>query len=542
MILASASTTDYPKSFYTMPSVLENFGEARNASGSYLMAYVPVIQPQDLELWANYTLAHENWLADKQQNMDLLSPRIWEHTGGENTAENTCLSATTTSARPLAHPGRDRTAVSSADGGAFAPIWTSSPPAKASLINRNLLANPDFAQSLKDVARARAPKILDVCNLPSWYGMSVDEFVDDVTMARPVFTNFSDSATIVGYMINVVPWTYFVENILDEFHAALRVVLRSSCGNVLTLQVQGRNATVVASSQDLHDAQFNHWEVTGPFAAFANSEKDAEQGNLCTYTLSVYPTPAMQDNFMSRRPMTYAFIVLVVFLFTTGLFFFFDWLTRRQQRKVLNTAMRQNALVSSLFPKSIQAKMFSQLDEDGTNKLSQVGKAGIRNYLVEAGGDAAAADAKNIDKSKPIADLFPETTVMFADIAGFTAWSSAREPTQVFILLEAIYHEFDAIAKKRRVFKVEVVGDCYVAVCGLPEPRSDHAVVMAKFSTDCINEMRRLTRELEIELGPDTGELGLRIGLNSGPVVAGVLRGDKSRFQLFGDTMNVASR
>jgi class 3 adenylate cyclase len=59
-------------------------------------------------------------------------------------------------------------------------------------------------------------------------------------------------------------------------------------------------------------------------------------------------------------------------------------------------------------------------------------------------------------------DLFPETTIMFADIAGFTAWSSAREPSQVFTLLERIYSEFDRLAHRRRVFKVEVVGDCYV--------------------------------------------------------------------------------
>lgn len=76
-----------------------------------------------------------------------------------------------------------------------------------------------------------------------------------------------------------------------------------------------------------------------------------------------------------------------------------------------------------------------------------------------------------------------------------------------------------------------------MAVCGLPDPRPDHAVVMAKFASECIDEMSRLTQELEVELGPDTTELALRVGLHSGPVVAGVLRGEKSRFQLFGDTM-----
>jgi len=145
-------------------------------------------------------------------------------------------------------------------------------------------------------------------------------------------------------------------------------------------------------------------------------------------------------------------------------------------------------------------------------------------------------------QSKPIADFFPDTTIMFADIVGFTAWSSTREPSQVFTLLETIYHEFDQIAKQRRVFKVETVGDCYVAVAGLPDPRKDHAMVMARFGRDCSTQMRVLTKRLEVVLGPDTADLSMRIGLHSGPVTAGVLRGERARFQLFGDTMNTASR
>jgi class 3 adenylate cyclase len=133
-------------------------------------------------------------------------------------------------------------------------------------------------------------------------------------------------------------------------------------------------------------------------------------------------------------------------------------------------------------------------------------------------------------------------TVMFGDIVGFTAWSSMREPSQVFTLLETLYHEFDVLAQRRRIFKVETVGDCYVAVAGLPDPRKDHAVAMARFARDCVNRMMVITKRLEVELGPDTADLGLRIGLHSGPVTAGVLRGEKARFQLFGDTMNTCAR
>ena len=95
----------------------------------------------------------------------------------------------------------------------------------------------------------------------------------------------------------------------------------------------------------------------------------------------------------------------------------------------------------------------------------------------------------------------------------------------MFVLLETLYHAFDEIAKRRRVFKVETVGDCYVAVCGLPEPKKDHPVAMCLFAADCLESMKVQLNELEAELGPDTADLSIRIGLHSGPVTAGVLRG-----------------
>lgn len=125
-------------------------------------------------------------------------------------------------------------------------------------------------------------------------------------------------------------------------------------------------------------------------------------------------------------------------------------------------------------------------------RSNKSGTAGLRSYLNEGLLDPRKKDDnKDFEaaRAKPIADLFPETTIMFADIAGFTAWSSTREPSQVFTLLEGVYHEFDVIAKRRRVFKVEVVGDCYVAVAGLPDPRPDHAVVMGKFANDCLKKV-----------------------------------------------------
>jgi hypothetical protein len=69
-------------------------------------------------------------------------------------------------------------------------------------------------------------------------------------------------------------------------------------------------------------------------------------------------------------------------------------------------------------------------------------------------------------------------------------------------------------------------------VCGLPDPRRDHAMVMARFARDILEKFHQVTRMLEVTLGPDTGDLGLRSSLHSGPVTAGVLRGEKGRFQV----------
>ena len=102
----------------------------------------------------------------------------------------------------------------------------------------------------------------------------------------------------------------------------------------------------------------------------------------------------------------------------------------------------------------MRERLIDQKQQDQANKKN----GNLKTFLSKSG----TTDATFL--AKPMADLFLETTVMFADISGFTAWSSVREPTQVFILLENIYGAFDKIAKKRAIYKVETVGDCYVSI------------------------------------------------------------------------------
>jgi hypothetical protein len=193
-------------------------------------------------------------------------------------------------------------------------------------------------------------------------------------------------------------------------------------------------------------------------------------------------------------------------------------------------AVQSTAIVSSLFPSNVRDRLFNETNSNGGNAAFQPTKVRLKSFLSDEPSGFDSQGKGTVTSypyhSKPIADLFTDCTVFFGDIASFTAWSSAREPGQVFTLLETVYGAFDSIAARRGVFKVETIGDSYVATTGLPEPREDHAIVMAKFARDCLVKFEELCRTLEEQLGPETCELKLRIGLHSGPVTAGKSNGD----------------
>ena len=359
-------------------------------------------------------------------------------------------------------------------------------------------------------------------------------------MATPVFQQLGvkKNAEFPAALISMVTLDSYMSDLLPNEVRGIDLVVRSSCDKVYTYRLTG-NRAIYVGAEDAHDKSYDLFEEVVEFAAYRDPEVSMAVDGHCIYSFHLFPTDEFAEEFVSRLPFIFTAMVASSFLLMAIVFFVYDWMGNRRNEKVVDAAARTNAIVASLFPANVR----DQLVEDA--KIRQAPQAQLKNFLSDDKGNGVD-ESTGIDDlvlpGKPLAELFPEATIMFADIAGFTAWSSVREPSQVFTLLETLYRAFDATAKRRRIFKVETIGDCYVAVAGLPDPRKDHAVAMCRFATDCLEQMRVLVRRLEVILGPDTGDLALRVGLHSGPVTAGVLRGEKSRFQLFGDTMNTASR
>jgi hypothetical protein len=224
-------------------------------------------------------------------------------------------------------------------------------------------------------------------------------------------------------------------------------------------------STVVSSpisyiiAQDLHEAKYTDLGVRSlplETGTIADGTGDGLQFHdyECKYEISVYPSSTFAETYQSSTPAIITFAVAIVFALAILMFFIYDRLVERRQRLVLNKAVQSTAIVSSLFPKNVRDRLLETANQRDNAPAEQ--SAAFKNSRLKS---LLGQDGQTEDNAPPIADLFPNCTVMFADISGFTAWSSTREPAQVFTLLQSVYQAFDKVAARRRVFKVETIGD-----------------------------------------------------------------------------------
>jgi class 3 adenylate cyclase len=154
----------------------------------------------------------------------------------------------------------------------------------------------------------------------------------------------------------------------------------------------------------------------------------------------------------------------------------------------------------------------------------------LRNMLPEAIAERLKQQEEGV-----IADAFPLVTVLFADIVDFTSHAERSPPEATVALLNDLFSQFDGLTEARGLEKIKTVGDAYMVAGGLPDPRPDHPVAVAELALGMLELAAR--RSL-----PDGGPVRLRIGIASGPVVAGVIGRRRFSYDLWGDTVNTASR
>ena len=154
----------------------------------------------------------------------------------------------------------------------------------------------------------------------------------------------------------------------------------------------------------------------------------------------------------------------------------------------------------------------------------------LLNILPQSIADRLKAEPRTI------ADHFSSASILFADVVDFTPLSERLPPAEVVGLLDHLFSHFDELAENYGLEKIKTIGDCYMVAAGVPSPRPDHARALALMALD----MQRAMRSVDAEVG----QLGLelRVGINSGPVVAGVIGRKRFLYDLWGDAVNTASR
>jgi class 3 adenylate cyclase len=481
-------------------------------------------------------------------------------------------------------------------GGPFIPVWMQTPtPFTAQLINVDFLSAgfkviPGLISAVMATRRALVLGVSDISSIASLsikfedhekYHHSLVNYTSANTNSTfqnphapyvyPVFEKVHDrNSKIVAFLSALLPFDRYLINLLPKGVHGIDAVLRN-CRQNFTYRLDGNSVSlkllqILANDKqiifinlpfllcqafyigefDLHDPNYDATERIIPFYTYTD-ETINDVPKHCPYTFSIYSSSAFESTYKSNTPWVTTLAVTCTFVIMALTVLSYDCFVRQRNNRFLGFAARTGAILSSLFPSSVRDQVIEHHLHDGKQLLVNGSQNEASPEMKEIKTNNKAEDDDlsarcSLLQSRPIANFFADTTVLFADIAGFTAWSSNREPEQVFALLETIYKAFDTIAISLGVYKIETIGDCYVAVTGVPEPQPWHAVIMASFARECMFQMQKLMGKLVSRLGPETLSLSMRFGLHSGSVTAGVLRGDRARFQLFGETVRIANR
>lgn len=351
------------------------------------------------------------------------------------------------------------------------------------------------------------------------------------------------SGAIVGIVRMTFDWVSLFASDVQFNGPNVQLVLRISGAPSLVYDISGSVAV-------LSDVNFD-------LATSSSSLGKYQRELVFNKHISAIVTPSTQfiHTYITTRPLIYAASISCMLVVIGILFLIYDCLLFKQIRNLMSRASNAAAVVDDLFPAFFRDRLYahrrrslsvhgdkiqplihrspsseegSPLEDDPTvrrprrntldkivtsmqmqsTRLTKSVKRIVPYISLDESPDENIADEEELNK--PIAKHFPSATVLFADIAGFTNWSATRSPHDVFELLESLFFLFDRAAAKREVFKVETIGDCYMAVCGIPNEDTAHASTMADFALDMLDAME----ELRAEKGQEFTEgLQIRIGI-----------------------------
>jgi hypothetical protein len=464
---------------------LPDFGDRAAAALSLghaaSVAVAPLVTDETLSGWEKYSVAHQSdWLPSssiEDHHIHEIPHTQEDVSKSERKLRSQMVTPVTTGGIHDHVFTLEGQPVTPGDG-PFLPLWQFAPLADADnnitrWVNLDLasVVSRDIGSAVRHVLQGKAT-VGSVVNVKSEAATGIPEPVAmDLwlqTMLGPRTESFNEPASfilypvvdesanneVVGLLVAVHYWRNTLTHVLPQSVKGMVAVLHNTCGpnqetqQSFTYRLDGPNATYLGQ-RDMHNSKFDNSMQTDA------TLQGTTDGGFCQYTLSIYPSQHMKRIYVTHAPLMQSFVVFVIFFVAGLVFLAYDILVEYRQQVVMDHALQSTAIVSSLFPQAVRDRLFEEdgaeagrqqrrrSSDGGGSILFETPKNSIKTFLGGEESPSSSDGQQTSGQNKPIADLFPHCTVLFADIAGFTAWSSLRDPAQVFTLLESIYHAFD---------------------------------------------------------------------------------------------------
>lgn len=491
-LTAAAVSVDQTWPFVTLPEF--DFWANRFSIGAKAVTLVVLAEEGDREAWNEYSQMHFYEWAVSGDPLDKFVPYVWKASDdlGSSTSLPTSYSGLTPS-----------DIVEDKWEGLAAITWQTTTPFDPQTTNFNQFSKPAF-KTMYDRMNVTGQPVV-------W---STAEMTSSNFLIQPITVNETE---VVSYLLAQISLLSYFSGGLHLGAAetpGIVLVVKNVCqGHAVELDLySGREPQPVDMTRLTHLVFNSEFEMEAPLMP---SDVDEEDACAMPIVLQVFATNRFVgvdgSAAMRMEPPKLAIATgIFVVLLGTICFLLYDFLVRRRQEKLAKSAKRSLAIVNALFPATVRDRLLEKEDTSGYPDGSGAHKRGItsgkkasaQSYRIQnristvfqsmtesmaMGNESCSEDIsasggliavpttpsslRRRMASKPIADLFPEASVLFADIAGFTAWSSVREPSQVFTLLESIFENFDSIAKRMKVcFMCRALGTASLRVSsnGIP--------------------------------------------------------------------------
>ena len=475
----SADSEGWP--FVTMNDFQQRAKSSKQLSGALFLELLPIIHEKDRVRWENYSLSNADWINEGYKYQESLrapsnqNDHEQDYNGTHRSLSSEQVDFSSGIGSKIYRFGGEFGVEPERGPGPFFPVWQSSPVLGRHLVNWNVFSYPPYVPGIQiatengemalggiDVA---APGYSNDEDLTTSFFAIIQSFAagKDVmykgdpmsSVYVPVFDEYGDGGKPVACILSVFNWASYFEGILDPQSRGVIAVLDNGCNGPHSFFVNG-TAVVYLGAGEKYAKRLGKMGVSAKLKDLLH-EHESAPGSIelnqdqCPFTIEVFPSVELESSIKTSLPVIITIVIGSIFVFTALVFCVYDRLVERRQEIVLSTAQRSTAIVSSMFPETVRKRLMEDTNDGKTFQSKQSKLKSLLNNGMESTDDDM--------HKQPIADLFTSCSVLFADISGFTAWSSTREPAQVFILLQTIYQAFDKIAKRHKVFKVETIGD-----------------------------------------------------------------------------------